>query len=117
MPWVRRETVPKAWSSTMKQGAREDAKQIKCLIADAGHVWMHYFDELPSPVRHRLAQSRHNVCTACLTLEAERQERRPSVATFLVTLAQIERALDSERPSTTPRKRTSVRQPADTTKK
>jgi hypothetical protein len=73
----------------------EDGRQVKCLTSDGGHVWMHYFDRLPAVVRRRLAESRHNVCAACLTIEVENRERRPSVATFFRVLSDIERQLDA----------------------
>jgi len=84
------------WSPSMERRAEgRDAKQVKCLIASAGHEWMvSYFDRLPAFVRHRLAQSRHNVCAACLTEEAERREPKPSVATFIRVLGEIEHQLD-----------------------
>lgn len=51
----------------------EDGKeQIHCLTASAGHLWMRgYYDRLPSTVRQQLAQSRFNVCPACLVLFVE----------------------------------------------
>jgi hypothetical protein len=72
----------------------EDAKQVACLTQDAGHLWMHYHDRLPAAVRRRLAVSHHNVCAACLTIEAERREPRPSVATLIRVLVEIECQLD-----------------------
>jgi hypothetical protein len=95
-----RKTPQRGWSPAM--GSRvggADAKQVKCLIASAGHEWMCcYFDRLPASVRRRLAESRHNVCAACLTEEAERQEPRPSVATFIRVLVEIELQLDASPP-------------------
>jgi hypothetical protein len=89
-------TPQRGWSPAMGSRARgEGARQVKCLIASAGHEWMiGYFDRLPAPVRHRLAQSRHNICAACLTEEACRREPRPSIATFIRVLTEIERQLD-----------------------
>jgi hypothetical protein len=79
------------------RGRGADARQVKCLIASAGHIWMRsYFDRLPTAVRRRLAESRHNVCAACLTEEAARREPRPTVATYIRVLVEIERALDGE---------------------
>jgi hypothetical protein len=77
----------------MGQGAK--GEQVACLTQDAGHVWMHYHDRLPAPIRRRLAGSRHNICAACLTIEAERRETRPSISTFLSVLVEIERQLDA----------------------
>jgi hypothetical protein len=90
-----RKSPQRSWSPVMAQRASgEDAKQIACLTADAGHMWMRYHDQLPAPIRHRLAASRHNICAACLTIEAERRKRPPSVATFICVLVEIERQLD-----------------------
>jgi hypothetical protein len=71
-------------------------RQVKCLISSEGHVWMPYFDRLPPLVRRRLAESRHNICAACLTIETERRATKPKVATFLRVLAEIERQLDAD---------------------
>jgi hypothetical protein len=92
-----RKTPQRGWSPAIGSRTRgEDAKQVKCLIASAGHEWMvGYFDRLPAPVRHRLAQRRHNICAACLTEEAWRREPRPRVATFIRVLLEIERQLDA----------------------
>jgi hypothetical protein len=64
-------------------------------------MWMRgYFDRLPEPVRRRLADSRHNICPACLTEEAGRTARaqglnkRPTVTTFLDLIREIEQQLD-----------------------
>jgi hypothetical protein len=68
------------------------------LTADAGHVWIHYYDKLPREVRARLAASPFNVCAACLTIEARKAAaarglRAPTIAIYLATLTNIERAL------------------------
>jgi hypothetical protein len=72
-------TPQRGWSPAMGSRARgEGARQVKCLIASAGHEWMvGYFDRLPAPVRHRLAQSRHNICAdrRSLSSRAEAKHR------------------------------------------
>jgi hypothetical protein len=73
-------------------------KQVRCLTADAGHVWIHYYDALPAGVRARLRESPFNVCAACLTIEARKAAaarglRAPTIAIYLAVLAGIERAL------------------------
>jgi hypothetical protein len=69
-----RKTPQRGWSPAIGSRTRgEDAKQVKCLIA----------------------QSRHNICAACLTEEAWRREPRPRVATFIRVLLEIERQLDA----------------------
>ena len=91
--------IKTGWTPTMEQrSADRDGKQVKCLTADAGHVWIHYYDRLPPPVRHRLADSVFNICPACLWCEAKhiatRQRlKRPTVAIYLAVLADIERQL------------------------
>jgi hypothetical protein len=79
--------------------AKDEVRQVKCLIASAGHLWMRgYFDKLPAPVRARLRETEFNVCPACLTEEAQKMAYarglpRPTVAIFLAALSGIERAL------------------------
>ena len=82
------------WSPTMEQKAGLDGRQVKCLIASEGHLWMRgYFDKLPSQVRARLANSVHNICPACMDEEARRRERKPSIAIYFTTIEAIERQL------------------------
>jgi hypothetical protein len=61
-----------------------------------------YFDRLPVEVRRRLADSRHNICAACLMQEARRQSPRrrrqpPTVEIYFALIAAIEQSLDSDR--------------------
>jgi hypothetical protein len=94
--------VRTGWSPTMEQRAADrGAKQVKCLTLDAGHVWIHYYDRLPPPVRRRLAESAFNICPACLwgeaaRIAATRRLRQPSVAVYLAVIAEIERQLNGE---------------------
>ena len=87
------------WSPDMERRAAPDDRQVKCLIASAGHQWMRgYFDQLPSAVRHRLAQGRFNLCAACLTEEAERVAatrglRRPTIGVYNDVITAIEQKL------------------------
>src|SRR5262245_32199925 len=89
-----------AWTPTMEQRAERDDRQVKCLIASAGHLWMRgYFDRLPPPVRARLANATFNICPACLTEEAWRAAatqrlRRPTTAIYLAVIQAIEGKLD-----------------------
>ena len=99
----RRSAISRGWSPTMERRATApDAKQVKCLIASEGHLWMcDWFDEFPPEVRERLANSRHNICPACMGDEAhmlarQRGERRPSMATYFMMIERIERQLDNE---------------------
>jgi hypothetical protein len=73
-----------------------EGRQVKCLIADEGHVWIHYYDELPLPVRQRLANSRFNICPACMVMEALKRVRRgqPTIAMYCEVIDEIERQLD-----------------------
>jgi hypothetical protein len=44
-----------------------EGKQVKCLIASEGHMWMKgYYDRMSPRVRSRLANSPFNICPACL---------------------------------------------------
>ena len=92
--------VRTGWSPAMEQRADLDGRQVKCLIASEGHLWMQgYFDRLPSPVRRRLANSRHNICPACMSEEAQhaattQRLKRPTIATYLAVIKAIEEKLD-----------------------
>jgi hypothetical protein len=88
------------WTPTMEQRAGVEGRQVKCLIASEGHLWMpDYFDRFPSAVRRRLAESRFNICAACMDEEARmeahrRNEKEPTVAIYFAAIEAIERQLD-----------------------
>jgi hypothetical protein len=96
---VAKMKVRAGWTPNMEQRADRDGKQVKCLIASEGHIWMRgYFDRLPSPVRRRLANSVHNICPACLSEEAEREAatqrlKQPTISVYLDVISAIERKL------------------------
>jgi hypothetical protein len=48
------------WTPTLGQRLTDpEARQVKCLIASEGHLWMRgCFDRLPPVVRRRLAERR-----------------------------------------------------------
>ena len=87
------------WTPTMEQRADLEGRQVKCLIASEGHLWMRdYFDRFPSVVRRRLAESAFNICPACMDEEAhtaarQRKETKPSVSTYFRVIEAIERKL------------------------
>jgi hypothetical protein len=82
------------WAPTMEQRAGADeARQVKCLTADAGHMWMHYFDPLPPVVRRRLAESCFNICPACMDIEAHKTASHPTVETYFTVIKEIEQKL------------------------
>lgn len=87
--------IRSGWSPTMEQlVGSEEGRQIKCLIASAGHLWMRdYYDKLPSAVRKRLAESAYNICAACLTEEAQKMAPHPGIATYFAVIERIERQL------------------------
>lgn len=98
----RSRTAPKVragWTPTMEQRAGLEARQVKCLLASEGDLWMRdYFDRLPPVIRHRLAESRFNICPACMDEEAHRKasqcgENRPSISTYLTVIDLIEQEL------------------------
>jgi hypothetical protein len=63
-------------------------------------MWMHSYDLLPAPVRRRLAASRHNICAACLEIEAARgrsRRRSPTIERYFALIAAIEQSLDGDR--------------------
>ena len=87
------------WTPTMEQRADLEGRQVKCLIASGGHLWMRgYLDRFPSAVRRRLAESAFNICPACMDKEAhgaarQRKETKPSVGTYFRVIEAIERKL------------------------
>jgi len=87
--------IRSGWSSDMERRAGVDeARQVKCLIASEGHEWMTtFFDKLPKPVRKRLTDSPFNICAACLTEEAQKIARAPSITIYFAVIERIERQL------------------------
>ena len=91
--------IKDGWSPVMERRAGLEGRQVKCLIASEGHLWMQgYYDRFPGAVRQRLAASPFNICPACMDGEARnearlRGEKEPSIATYFATIAQIERKL------------------------
>ena len=87
------------WTPAMEQRATLEGRQVKCLIASEGHLWMRdYFDRFPSVVRRRLAECAFNICPACMDKEAhtaarQRKERKPSIGTYLLVIKIIEEKL------------------------
>jgi hypothetical protein len=87
------------WTPTMERRADLKGKQVKCVIASEGHLWMRdYFDRLPSAVRRRLTESTFNICPACMDQEArraahQRKETKPSITTYFCVIEAIERKL------------------------
>lgn len=86
------------WSPTMERRAASDGRQVKCLIASAGHLWMQdYFDRFPPAIRLRLAQSEFNICPACLAQEARRvasqHHVRLTVTLYIAVIEAIEQML------------------------
>jgi hypothetical protein len=95
--------VRAGWTSNMERRADRDGKQVKCLIASGGHLWMRgYFDRLPAAVRRRLAESPFNLCAACLTEEAEyvaaaQRLKQPTISVYLDVIDMIEQKLGGRR--------------------
>jgi len=79
------------WGS--KRMATLDGRQVRCTTFDPGDIWIHGLDELPAPVRRRLANSRFNICPVCLDADT-RSNGTPSVQLYLAVVAAIERTLD-----------------------
>jgi hypothetical protein len=85
------------WTPTMEERSSLEGRQLKCLIASEGHLWMRsYFDRLSPTVRRRLAESAHNICAACLTLQARRTASKPSAADYFRLIESIEKKLTQE---------------------
>ena len=82
------------WTPMLGQRLTDpDARQVKCLTADAGHVWMPSYDRLPPVVRRRLANSPFNICAACMDIEFRRMGRKPTVAVYFAVIEAIEKKL------------------------
>jgi hypothetical protein len=81
------------WTPNMGQRSTLEGEQVLCLTSDEGHVWIHYYDQLPRAVRQRLASSVFNICPACLDIEVRVRARRPSVDAYFAVIADIERKL------------------------
>jgi len=48
----------RGWTPTIEQRADLNGRQVKCLIASEGHLWMRgYFDRLHPVVRRRLPRA------------------------------------------------------------
>jgi hypothetical protein len=75
-----------------------EGRQVHCLVADEGHLWIHYLDDLHPAVRQRLAESPFNICPACLVIfevpkVAKRLKKAPTVGLFCAVIDQIEQEL------------------------
>ena len=82
------------WGPNMmrRRGSTHEAQQVRCLTGDQGSEWIHGLNDLPAPVRRRLAGSAHNICPTCVEMEAAseatarrslstRQHRSPALRT------------------------------------
>jgi len=85
------------WGPKMMSRSSQEAQQVRCLTGDQGSEWIHGLDDLPPPVRRRLAESAHNICPTCVDMEAGRNARgrgRPTIAVYFDVIEAIERRLD-----------------------
>jgi hypothetical protein len=90
------------WSPNMMRRSSTEAQQVRCLTGDQGSEWIHGYDELPAPVRRRLAESVYNICPTCIRGEAgseatARGLRQPTIAVYFDVIEAIERKLDGPR--------------------
>jgi hypothetical protein len=76
--------------ATPKRLQTDSETQVRCWIGDEGHVWIHYYDELPPAVRRRLRQSPFNLCPACLVCTFLPQVRTPRLTREKALFAAIE---------------------------
>lgn len=58
------------WKPDMMRRSGHAAQQVRCLTGDQESQWIHGLDDLPAPVRRRLAESIHNICPTCVNMEA-----------------------------------------------
>ena len=87
--------IDSKWSPTMMRRSSQNAQQVFCTTGDQGSEWIHGLDDLPAPVRRRLAESVFNVCPTCVRMDAEMNcsNRRPSIAVYFDVIEAIERRL------------------------
>jgi hypothetical protein len=92
----RKPPIRAEWAT--KQRGEAD-RQIKCLTASRGHIWMRdYYDKLPAAVRRRLARSKYNICAACMDIEAHSiAGGTPSIADYFDVIDAIEDELNAEK--------------------
>jgi hypothetical protein len=93
--------IDRRWGTNMmrRPGSTHEAQQVRCLTGDEGSEWVHGLDDLPAPVRRRLAGSVHNICPTCVEMEARSEAarrglRRPTLGIFDDVIAEIERKLN-----------------------
>jgi len=93
--------IDSRWGANMmrQSGSTQEAQQVRCLTGDQGSEWIDGLDDLPPPVRRRLAESVHNICPTCVAAEADlealpRGLRRPTIAIYFDVIEAIERRLD-----------------------
>jgi hypothetical protein len=91
---MTKKNARRGWGSEIKSPS-EQGKQIKCLTAHDGWVWMPTFDSLPAAVRNRLSESRFNMCAACMQIEARKRSGKPSVKIYIETIEAIEKEMES----------------------
>lgn len=87
------------WSPNVMRRSGRPAQQVRCLTGDQGAEWIHGLDHLPAPVRHRLAESVHNICPTCVHMEARSEAaarglRQPTIGVYNDIITTIERKLE-----------------------
>jgi hypothetical protein len=95
-------TISAEWHAGMELECEDRrGQQVYCTTRDPGLQWIKNFDDLPPQVRSRLAQSRFNLCPACVKMEAQRAagsgRRLPPVPVFLAIITAIEAAIAAGR--------------------
>jgi hypothetical protein len=89
-----RKTENRSWTPTLGESLTDaEARQVKCLTSDAGHVWMPTYDALAPSVRLRLANSPFNICAACMFIKAHGMARKPTLAVYFACIEAIEKEL------------------------
>jgi hypothetical protein len=73
-------------------------QQVFCATHDPGLQWIDAYDDLPPPVRSRLAHSRYNLCPTCIEMEAKGATKRrpPPVSVYLAVISAVEAAIAAE---------------------
>jgi hypothetical protein len=91
--------IDSRWSPDMMCRSGHEAQQVRCLTGDQGSEWIHGLDDVPAPVRRRLAESVHNICPTCVAMEARSEARarglqRPTISMYNEVISAIEHRLD-----------------------
>ena len=79
--------------SDVEMGGLAPGRQVRCGTFDDGARWIHRLDQLPLPVRRRLADARYNLCPTCVDIDV-RRNGPPTLKLYFAVIEAIEHTLD-----------------------